>query len=82
MLIIPFISPFFFFSNKFFNTDFSAPMRATVFKFCILLQRVEVYYVKENHDAEIYFAFFLPFFPTMWQFPELFLMFLPVTRHR
>ena len=41
------------------NTVFSAPKRA---KFCIHLQRVEVDYVKENHYAVIYFAFFLPFF--------------------
>ena len=43
-------------------TDFSAPMRAKVFKFCIHLLRVEVYCVKENNNAEIYFAFFFPFF--------------------
>ena len=59
MLIIPFICIFFFFSNNFFfSTDFSALMRAKVFKLCIHLQRVEVYCAQENHEASIYFAFF------------------------
>ena len=47
---------------KFFVTDFSAPMTARITKFCIHLQTVEVYCIKENHDAEIYFAFLLLFF--------------------
>ena len=57
-LIIPFICPFSFPPIKFFITYLSVPMKAGVFKFCIHLQRVEVYWVKENHNAEIYFAFF------------------------
>ena len=56
---------FLFFPIKFFITDFSARMRVRVFKFCISLQRVELYVVKENHDAEIYFAFFFHFFHVM-----------------
>ena len=47
---------------KYFITDFSAPKRAIVFKFCIHLQTVEVCCVKEIHNAEISFDFFLPFF--------------------
>ena len=46
----------------FFLTDFSALMGATVFKFYIHVHRVESYCVKENQEAEIYFAFLLPFF--------------------
>ena len=45
----------------FLVTDSSAPKRAGVFKFCIYLHGVEVYCVKENHDAEIYSAFFFFF---------------------
>ena len=52
----------FSFSPIFFVTDLSAPMRARVLKFCIHIQRVEQYCVKENHDAEIYFAFLYLFF--------------------
>ena len=65
MLIIPFICPFFFSPIKIFLTDFAARLRAKVFKFCILLLQVEVYWVKENNDAESYVAFFFPFFPSL-----------------
>ena len=61
MDIIPFICPFSFSPIKFFITDFSASVRTKVFKFCTHLLRVEVYCVKENNNAEIYFAFFFPF---------------------
>ena len=44
--IFLFLQYFFFFF--FFVTDFSAPMRASVFQFFTHLQRVEVYCVKEN----------------------------------
>ena len=47
---------------KFFLTDFSAPIRARFFKFCMHLERVEVYCVKENHGAEVNFPFFFSFF--------------------
>ena len=53
---------FFCLSDKIFVTDFSAPMRATVFKFCVHLHRFDLYCVEENHNAEIYFAFFFPFY--------------------
>ena len=43
---------------KFFTTDFSAPMRASL----QTLVTPEVYSLQENHDAGIYFAFFFPFF--------------------
>ena len=49
---------FLFLQQFFFSTDFSALMRAKVFKLCIYLQRVEVYCAQENHEARIYFAFF------------------------
>ena len=39
-------------------TDFSAPIGASVFKFCVHLQEGEVYYVNGNEDANPHFAFF------------------------
>ena len=59
-LSFPLFVHFFLSSIKYVATDFSVSMRARVFKFCIPLQRVEEYFVKENH-AEIYFAL-CPFF--------------------
>ena len=56
------LSIFLFLPIKFFITDFSAPVRARVFKFCIHLQTVEVDRVKENHNSKIYFAFSFHFF--------------------
>ena len=48
-------------------TDFSAPNGASVFKFCAHLQVGKVYFVKENKDANPYFAFFFNFsyFPSV-----------------
>ena len=43
-------------------TDFSAPIGASVFKFCVHLTVGKVYYVNENKDANPYFAFFFQFF--------------------
>ena len=43
-------------------TDFSAPIRASVFKFCVHLQEGKVYCVKGNCDANPHFAFFFQFF--------------------
>ena len=40
-------------------TDFSAPIGAFVFKFCVHLQMVKVYCVNENQDAHPLFAFFI-----------------------
>ena len=67
MLIIPFICPFFFFSNRSFSHRFLSSYESQSLNFCIHLQRVEVYCVKENHYAVIYFAFFtfLFFFPSL-----------------
>ena len=42
-------------------TDFTASMRAKVFKFCIHLEHGQAYCGKENQDAEINFCLF-PFF--------------------
>ena len=43
-------------------TDFSTPIEASVFKFCVHLQVGKVYCVKENSDAYPYFAFFFQLF--------------------
>ena len=43
-------------------TDFSAPFRASVFKFCVHLQVGKLYCVNENKDANPYFVFFFQFF--------------------
>ena len=43
-------------------TDFSAPIGASVFKFCVHLQVGKVYCENENKDANPYFAFFFQFF--------------------
>ena len=62
MLIIPIIFVHFSFSPiKTSVTDFSASMRAKVFKFCIHLESGQVYYGKENQDAEINFCLLFPF---------------------
>ena len=42
-------------------TDFSAPIGASVFKFCVHLKVGQVYCVNENKDANPYFAFFFNF---------------------
>ena len=65
---ILYLSIYIFLQYNFFVTDFSGPKRVRVFKFCIHLQRIEVYCVKENQDAKISFAFlftFFPFFPSL-----------------
>ena len=43
-------------------TDFSAPIGASVFKFCLHLQDGKVYCVNGNLDANPHFAFFFQFF--------------------
>ena len=43
-------------------TDFSAPIGASVFKFCVHLQVGKVYSANENKDANPYFAFFFLIF--------------------
>ena len=43
-------------------TDFSAPIGASVFKFCVHLQEGKVYCVNGNLDAYPHFAFFFQFF--------------------
>ena len=42
-------------------TDFSASMRAKVFKFCIHLESGQIYCGKGNQDAEINFCLFFLF---------------------
>ena len=42
-------------------TDFSAPIGASVFIFCVHLQEGKVYCVKGNLDANPHFAFFFLF---------------------
>ena len=65
MLISPFICPFFFHSIFFLHHISSASMSARVFKFCIVLHNEDnqVYYCKQNQDAEIYFRRLLLVFP-------------------
>ena len=43
-------------------TDFSAPIGASVFKFCVHFQVGKVYCVNENKDANPYFVFFFQLF--------------------
>ena len=43
-------------------TDFSAPIGASVFKFCVHLQEGKVYCVNGNKDANAHFAFFFQIF--------------------
>ena len=47
---------------KIFVTEFSAPIRARVFKFCINLERGQAYRGKENQDAVINFCLLFRFF--------------------
>ena len=43
-------------------TDFSAPIGASVFNFCVLLKVGKVYCVNENKDAKAHFVFFFQLF--------------------
>ena len=43
-------------------TDFSAPIGASVFKFCVHFKIGKVYFVNKNLDAHTHFAFFFQFF--------------------
>ena len=43
-------------------TDFSAPIGASVLKFCVHLQEGKEYCVNGNEDALAHFAFFFHFF--------------------
>ena len=58
ILSFPLFVCFSFSPIKISVTDFSAPVRARVFKFCIHLENGQVYCVKENQNAEIYFCLF------------------------
>ena len=61
-LSFPLFVHFSFSPIKHFVTEFSAPIIARVFKFCIHLERGQVYCGTENQDAEIYFYHLFPFF--------------------
>ena len=61
LLIIPFICHFSFSPIKLFVTEFSAPIAARVFKFCIHLERGQVYFGKENQDSVINFCLLFHF---------------------
>ena len=56
------VYPFFFLSHKIFRHKFLSSCESQGLQICIHLQRFEVYHVKENHNAEIYFASFFSFF--------------------
>ena len=66
-LVITLFVYFFLLSTNVFITDFSAPLTARVFKFCMHIQTVEFYWVKETHDTVLYCAFFFPCFPPVTQ---------------
>ena len=59
-LTFPLFVQFSFAPIKISVTDFSASMRAKVFKFCKILESGQVYCGKENQDAEFNFPLFLP----------------------
>ena len=61
-LSFPLFVHFSFSPIKYFITEFSAPIIARVFKFCILLERGQVYCGKDNQDAEVNFCHLLSFF--------------------
>ena len=42
--------------------DFSAPIEASVFKFCVLLQVGKMYCLNENKDAKAHLTFFFNFY--------------------
>ena len=58
---VPLFLHFSFSQTKIYVTDFSAPVEARVFRFCIHLEGGQVYGVKEIQGANIYFAFFFNF---------------------
>ena len=58
LLSFPLFVHFSFSPIKHFITEFSAPMRARVFKFCIHLERGQVYYGKKPKMLWLFFAFF------------------------
>ena len=62
MFTVSFLCPFSFSPIKFSVTDFSASMRARVYKFLIHLESGQVYCGIENQDDEIYFYHLFPFF--------------------
>ena len=45
-----------------FVTDFSAPIGASIFKFCVHFQVGKVYCINGNEDADPHFAFVFQFF--------------------
>ena len=57
----------FFLSKKISVTDFSASIGAWAFKLCIHLEGGQVYCVRENQIAVVYFSFFFKFsiFPSL-----------------
>ena len=59
-LLFPYLSIFSFSLSKFSVTNFSASMRARVFKFCIHIESDQAYCGTEN-KTEIYSAFFFLF---------------------
>ena len=61
-LTFPLFVHFSFSPIKFSVTDFSASIRARVFKFLIHLESGQIYCGTENQDDDIYFTIFLPFF--------------------
>ena len=61
-LSVPLFVHFSFSQTKIYVTDFSAPVEARVFRFCIHLEGGQVYCVKEIQGANIYFCLLFQFF--------------------
>ena len=61
-LSFPLFVHFSFSPIKISVTDFSASVRAKVFKFCIHIESGQVFCGKENQDAEFNFCLLFPFF--------------------
>ena len=61
LLSVPLFIQISFSPMKISVADLSAPIGASVFKFCVHLQVGQVYCVNENKDAKAHFAFFFNF---------------------
>ena len=60
-LSVPLFVHFSFSPMKISVTDFSAPIGASVFKFCVHLREGKVYCVNGHRDANPHFVFFFQF---------------------
>ena len=77
-ICIPLFLHFSFSPTKTYVTDFSAPIEASVCRFCIHLEGGQVYCVKENQGANINLAFFFHFLTISHSY----VMHMDIFRHR